>query len=240
MGCPTGGHRSRNVERPRPLRAWCPPARTAIQAIQAIQVAGVATSRQPQDNRVRPRADRGCVMGGVHTTRRLRVHQASTRDGPSRFVPQCGRPVSPSGHNRGCVVVDGSFERFTSPSTATNPHPPPQQSPERPNPTPRRKRVSAADPTLRVPFLPSAWAKPQPQVSRGIRRRIRLRRPAELEAIRILPTELEAERVLLDACGYLWQVDGRKGTRNPPPPGGQPSGEDHPSTEAVQRGHPSN
>jgi hypothetical protein len=168
----------------------------------------------------------GTVPTGSH---RHPGHQASTRDSPGRFVPRCGRLVSPSGHNQGCVVVDGSFERFTSPLTATNPHPPPQQSPERPNPTPH-EGASAADPALRVPFLPSAWAKPQPQASRGTRNGIRPRKPATLEAIRIPPTRLEAKRLPLDACGYLWQVDGRKGTRNPLSSW----------RSAVRRGHPSN
>jgi hypothetical protein len=100
-----------------------------------------------------------------------------------------------------------------------------------------RKRASAADSTLRVPFLPSAWAKPNHRCQGGPATGIRPRKPATLGAIRILPTRLVVTRVLLDSCGYLWQVDGRKGTRNPPLRG-QPSGEDRPSTEAVRRGPP--
>jgi hypothetical protein len=55
-----------------------------------------------------------------------------------------------------------------------------------PKPT-HPKRASATDPTLRVPFLPSAWAKPQPQASRGTPNGIRPRKPAKLGAIRIPP-----------------------------------------------------
>jgi hypothetical protein len=189
-------------------------------------------------------------MGGVDATRRLRVHQASTRDGPSRFVPQCGRPVSPSGHNRGCVVVDGQLERFTSPSTATNPHPPPQQSPERPNPTPRRKRASAADSTLRVPFLPSAWAKPQPQVSRRTRKRDPPTRTSRAgsntdpskpswwsNGFSLTPVVTSGRSMGGRGRGIPLLLEVSRPARTARQL--RPSSEDHPSTEAIQRGPPS-
>jgi hypothetical protein len=164
-------------------------------------------------------------------------HRASTRDGPSRFVSQCGRLVSPSGHNQGCVVVDGHLERFTSPSTTTNPlhHPNGHSNGPTPPPTPPREDAQARQRNrphpLRVPFLPSAWAKPQPQVSRRTRKRDPPTQTSGLGAIRILPTELVVVRVLLDACGYLWQVDGRKGARKPPPPEVSRPARTRPSTE---------
>jgi hypothetical protein len=72
----------------------------------------------------------------------------STRDGPGRFVPRCGRLVSPSGRNRGYVVVEGHFKRFTSPQTTTNPTPPPRRSPERPNPTPEGASAQQTPPSV--------------------------------------------------------------------------------------------
>ena len=94
-------------------------------------------------------------------------------------------------------------------------------------------RVSAADFSFRVPFLPSAWAKPEPQVSRGIRNGsagAKLNAGCHTDP----PTRLEANRIPLDTCGYRQAGLREEGdTENPILLEVCPSGEDNSLTGGV-------